>query len=742
MAQRKPPASSDKVDDDDDDSGFEAAGLEHTPEREENATFPSLEVEHVQRQLDTLRSASRTHCARPDTARDLVEQLCIPFDDHDLLQNLTPGQPCETLGITFGSLTMDTTAATAAAIAAAAAATAVAAVAVAAAAVTFAVVGNAAVVGPTSATTATAASTTLSLTAAAVGAMSAVAAVTTALFVVNVGVLASPRWIPIQNRAVEAELLTLGRWCTILEPTEVAASCSPPVAMGEASGEPVASGSSSRGHSSSRGQWIASAGSSVAYEIESRQYVTTARDDGIQQVRSGGLHFPTAREIREIRTSANGRLDAAKLVTSTPSQHEASASADAHEGVSVVLAVDPARLPQLSERVSALLGNHEDLDEDLGLNLGRELSTKLHSTQGSPVTAPHDDAWVRDVCEQIRRRRFATIRLPAAYIAVYQELLRPSSYPDPIRNTRGRSTVAPVELPAALTTLSAIWAIVCECVCTHVARELKRLVPTSLPPPRAEVAAAVTETAHGLLRITYNCTGGAHLDNSFVTLTGTGNVRGALEFAIEDEGAESGLAGGAEGGEAGRRFVACEDLLRAPREIAREIAREALPHEIAREIAREVLPHASTSLGAPVEPGSVFIIFIGVQLGGYHSPVYRPLMHRVVLRPAYSPCSSSDRINAIYFLKRFSPSSCSAAHCSAAPVRSSSEFQLIVQQQYMVHQQMTNAAWPPHGGSSASPAVGRAVRAVPDKPFSSDDEDGGEQAIVHFDWGADGLDAY
>jgi hypothetical protein len=241
------------------------------------------------------------------------------------------------------------------------------------------------------------------------------------------------------------------------------------------------------------------------------------------------------------------------------------------------------------------------------------------------------------------------------------------------------------------------------------------------------------ETAHGLLRITYNCTGGAHLDNSFVTLTGTGNVRGALEFAIEDEGAESGLAGGAEGGElpgaAGRRFVACEDLLRAPREIAREIAREALPH-------------ASTSLGAPVEPGSVFIIFIGVQLGGYHSPVYRPLMHRVVLRPPYSPCSSSDRINAIYFLKRFSPSSCSAAHCSAAPVRSSSEFQLIVQQQYMVHQQMTNAAWPPHGGSSASPAVGRAVRAVPDKPFSSDDEDGGEQAIVHFDWGADGLDAY
>ena len=732
MAQRKPPASSDKVD----PSGFESAGLEHTPEREENATFPSLEVEHVRRQLDTLRSASRTHCARPDTARDLVEQLCIPFDDHDL-QNLTPGQPCETLGITFGSLTMDTTAATAAAIAAAAAATAVAAVAVAAAAVTFAVVGNAAVVGPTSATTATAASTTLSLTAAAVGAMSAVAAVTTALFEVNVGAVASPRWIPIQNRAVEAELLTLGRWFTILEPTEVAASCSLSVAMGKASGEPVASGSSSRG------QWIASAGSSVAYEIESRQYVTTARDDGIHQVRSGGLHFPTAREIREIRTSANGRLDAAKLVTSTPSQHEASAAADAHEGVSVVLAVDPARLPQLSERVSALLGNHEDLDEDLGLNLGRELSTKLHSTQGSPVTAPHDDAWVRDVCEQIRRRRFATIRLPAAYIAVYQELLRPSSYPDPIRNTRGRSTVAPVELPAALTTLSAIWAIVCECVCTHVARELKRLVPTSLPPPLAEVAAAGMETAHGLLRITYNCTGGAHLDNSFVTLTGTGNVRGALEFAIEDEGAESGLAGGAEGGEAaGRRFVACEDLLRAPREIAREIAREALPHEIAREIAREALPHASTSLGAPVEPGSVFIIFIGVQLGGYHSPVYRPLMHRVVLRPPYSPCSSSDRINAIYFLKRFSPSSCSAAHCSAAPVRSSSEFQLIVQQQYMVHQQMTNAAWPPHGASSASPAVGRAVRAVPDKPFSSDDEDGGEQAIVHFDWGADGLDAY
>ena len=719
MAQRKPPASSDKVD---------PSGLEHRPEREENATFPSLEVEHVRRQLDTLRSASRTHCARPDTARDLVEQLCIPFDDHDL-QNLTPGQPCETLGITFGSLTMDTTAATAAAIAAAAAVTAVAAVAVAAAAVTFAVVGNAAVVGPTSATTATAASTTLSLTAAAVGAMSAVAAVTTALFEVNVGAVASPRWIPIQNRAVEAELLTLGRWFTILEPTEVAASCSLSVAMGKASGEPVASGSSSRG------QWIASAGSSVAYEIESRQYVTTARDDGIHQVRSGGLHFPTAREIREIRTSANSRLDAAnsrldaaKLVTSTPSQHEASAAADAHEGVSVVLAVDPARLPQLSERVSALLGNHEDLDEDLGLNLGRELSTKLHSTQGSPVTAPHDDAWVRDVCEQIRRRRFATIRLPAAYIAVYQELLRPSSYPDPIRNSCGRSTVAPVELPAALTTLSAIWAIVCECVCTHVARELKRLVPTSLPPP-LEVAAAGMETAHGLLRITYNCTGGAHLDNSFVTLTGTGNVRGALEFAIEDEGAESGLAGGAEGGEAGRRFVACEDLLRAPREIAREIAREALPH-------------ASTSLGAPVEPGSVFIIFIGVQLGGYHSPVYRPLMHRVVLRPPYSPCSSSDRINAIYFLKRFSPSSCSAAHCSAAPVRSSSEFQLIVQQQYMVHQQMTNAAWPPHGGSSASPAVGRAVRAVPDKPFSSDDEDGGEQAIVHFDWGADGLDAY
>ena len=683
--------------------------------------------------------AQRKPPASSDTARDLVEQLCIPFDDHDLLQNLTPGQPCETLGITFGSLTMDTTAATAAATAAAAAATAVAAVAVAAAAVTFAVVGNAAVVGPTSATTATAASTTLSLTAAAVGAVAAV----TALFEVNIGALASPRWIPIQNRAVEAELLTLGRWFTLLEPTEVAASCSLPVAMGEASGEPVVSGSSSRG------QWIASTGSSVAYEIESRQYVTTARDDGIHQVRSGGLHFPTAREIR---TSATGRLDAAKLVTPTPSQHESSAAADAHEGVSVVLAVDPARFPQLSERVSALLGNHEDL--------GHELSMKLHSasTRGSPVTAPHDDAWVRDVCEQIRRRRFATIRLPAAYIAVYQELLRPSSYPDPIRNTRGRSTVEPVELPAALTTLSAIWAIVCECVCTHVARELKRLVPsgtgvegvpTSLPPPRAEAAAAGTETAHetahGLLRITYNCTGGAHLDNSFVTLTGTGNVRGALEFAIEDEGAESGLSGGAEGGEAGaagRRFVACEDLLRAPREIAREIAREALPHELAREIAREALPHASTSLGAPVEPGSVFIIFIGVQLGGYHSPVYRPLMHRVVLRPAYSPCSSSDRINAIYFLKRFSPSSCSAAHCSAAPVRSSSEFQLIVQQQYMVHQQMTNAAWPPHGGSSASPAVGRAVRAVPDKPFSSDDEDGGEQAIVHFDWGADGLDAY
>lgn len=121
-----------------------------------------------------------------------------------------------------------------------------------------------------------------------------------------------------------------------------------------------------------------------------------------------------------------------------------------------------------------------------------------------------------------------------------------------------------------------------------------------------------------MLRITINSFSGPHLDSSYVTMIGAGNVLGALQFA---EGRREG--GGAEQ-EQEPRFVPCEDLVRGGAD------------------------------GGGVATSPPFFLFTGTKLGGLASEVCRPLMHQAFVPPEPGQCIGAPRrLNVVYFLRHF-----------------------------------------------------------------------------------------
>ena len=122
-----------------------------------------------------------------------------------------------------------------------------------------------------------------------------------------------------------------------------------------------------------------------------------------------------------------------------------------------------------------------------------------------------------------------------------------------------------------------------------------------------------------MLRITINSFSGPHLDSSYVTMIGAGNVLGALQFA------QGRREGGGEEQEQEPRFVPCEDLVSG----------------------------GADGGGAATSPP--FFLFTGTKLGGLASEVCRPLMHQAFVPPEPEQCLGTPlrRLNVIYFLRHF-----------------------------------------------------------------------------------------
>lgn len=425
------------------------------------------------------------------------------------------------------------------------------------------------------------------------------------------------------------------------------------------------------------------------------------------QTALGGKAGRAFAEDKATFMEATEEMARARAVHQRAAREPAAARSSLSSPHSVILDVDPARWPQLSTRLTSLL---QGLD---GSIVARELALHLDaSTDGQT----HDAQWVGDACDQIRRQRFAAIRLPPAFAAVYKALLCPSVYPESIGRARESSIApdAPVKLTETFLALSGIWSTVCECACVSVMREITHNNSSTGPCDQSECdERSARDSIHGLLRVNYNCLAGAHLDNSFVTLTGSGNVTGALEFAVDSQ--EVTVLPGSE--TPAQHFVACEQMLH-----------EAVGQQ--RDDADATLEAHRSVCHSPLLPDPLFILFVGVKLGGAQSPIYRPLSHRVVSRPSHS----TDRINLVYFLRQWNPCSQPGMNAGSAPYQASGDLQINVHQKCIV--QMVHTAWPveePSTVPSAPPAETELAH-IPD--YSSVEDDG----VVQFDWSADGLD--
>ena len=218
----------------------------------------------------------------------------------------------------------------------------------------------------------------------------------------------------------------------------------------------------------------------------------------------------------------------------------------------------------------------------------------------------HDADWVTKVCDQIRLHRFALIRLPLRYAKVYHNLLHLKHYSslvtDPGMALEIReSAVTNVQfLPMELLELCEIWASVGECVCRPIARKLLALTSSFMPSTSDS-----HDQVHGEVRLSYDSSNGPHFDNSYVTLIGTGSVKGSLQFSV--------LKGGVDDRE---DFEPCESFFDCS--------------------------------NSKVVEQSTFMLVNGACIGSMHWKEYKPLLHRVVRG------SGTARTNAIYFLRRFS----------------------------------------------------------------------------------------
>lgn len=260
---------------------------------------------------------------------------------------------------------------------------------------------------------------------------------------------------------------------------------------------------------------------------------------------------------------------------------------------------------------------HVSVDPSNLVELEDELHSELSSSSQNELFE-HDQDWVRRICEQIQRYRFASIRLPRKYIKLYRMLLEPEAYPGfvsdgAILHEYLASGSASVQgLSSELVRLCKAWISVSEHICRPVAEHLASLFKR----PLFRNALSDDRQTQGMLRISFNSSAGRHVDNGFVTFMGTGNTRGALQFGvIRPEGKEH-LETCVEGGE---DFTPCEDFFD--------------PHDF----------DDSDSMH--------FILFVGSKLATPLTEEFKPLLHRVDYKS-----DNVARINAIYFLRNYSAS--------------------------------------------------------------------------------------
>lgn len=177
-----------------------------------------------------------------------------------------------------------------------------------------------------------------------------------------------------------------------------------------------------------------------------------------------------------------------------------------------------------------------------------------------------------------------------------------------------------------------------------------------------------------MLRVTINSFSGPHLDSSYVTMIGAGNVPRSLQFA---EGRQE----GGSGEEQEPRFVPCEDLVRGGAD------------------------------GGGAETLPPFFLFTGTKLGGLTSEVCRPLMHQAFVPPEPEQCLDTPRrLNVVYFLRHFTSCDSLGECLVGGPVvllgRSEAALEINApgQQCSVSHQRLIQ--WPPpHLDSESQPVL-------------------------------------
>lgn len=261
------------------------------------------------------------------------------------------------------------------------------------------------------------------------------------------------------------------------------------------------------------------------------------------------------------------------------------------------------------EHVSVDPSKLVDLEIDVGSRFGSSNQNDLFE---------HDQDWVRRICDQIQRYRFASIRLPRKYIKLYQMLLQPEAYPGFVSDGKVLheyliNGCASVEgLPEDLVNLCKSWISVSEQICRPVTEHLSSLFKR----PLFRSAPSSNRHTEGMLRISFNSSAGRHIDNGYVTFMGTGNTRGALQFGFIQPEGKLNQESHVEGGET---FTPCEEFF-GPREF-----------------------DDSENIH--------FILFVGSKLATPLTEEFKPLLHRVDYKS-----DNVARINAIYFLRNYSAS--------------------------------------------------------------------------------------
>lgn len=230
---------------------------------------------------------------------------------------------------------------------------------------------------------------------------------------------------------------------------------------------------------------------------------------------------------------------------------------------------------------------------------------KPDEVQADEWSLSHDPDWVDKICESIRIHRLALIKMPPRYAAFYQKMLQPETFPSEVKDMEVSGQVKKSGvmlnkddvLPSQLQDVVRSWSTVCQHLTKHVAQRLRRKVlQRPLEPP-------AHHESHGQVRVAINCDTEPHNDNSYVTMLGTGNMRGTLKLEVEGH----------------EEWPACEDFI-------------------------EEVTVSKTE-------GPTFIMFGGSKLLQIDGEEYRPLNHVVEFN--LNRIADSERINVTYFVRRY-----------------------------------------------------------------------------------------